>query len=413
MTEAVGTARSMALPRTQGSPRGKETPGQMPGFSRALEEDAGPAGRQQPPGETGERPLRLAALIGRLSAALQGDAGPAMAGSRASVSAQEAQEAQPRAMRPVQMEPDEEREAVGAGTGEKKAEDALGGFAPVPTEHREPIAAATRTDMAGAVAPGPEAGTARTPKARPEMEAPSAPRAQGAEAPPGPAAKAPLHGQPAMTDATEARQDGRAGGRDAESGRLQPVRIVSLHTAPAPGATPSAMSGTGASLVSGLEASPAFASAAGEAARAMAAGARGTEPVHTLKIQLHPAELGMVTARLKVSDGQLSIELQVETAEARQRLNADGEAMTRALRALGYEVDRITVQQAPSGGTPSAGNQANGHVGGRDSGPETGTGEGRSGGGAADAQGEKGSGRREAGGRQEQRHGAARGGLYI
>lgn len=68
---------------------------------------------------------------------------------------------------------------------------------------------------------------------------------------------------------------------------------------------------------------------------------------HSLKVQLHPAELGMVTASLRFAGEQLTVELQVESVEAQQRLNADADTIVRSLRALGLEVDRVTVQQSP------------------------------------------------------------------
>ncbi len=67
-------------------------------------------------------------------------------------------------------------------------------------------------------------------------------------------------------------------------------------------------------------------------------------PMQSLKIQLHPAELGMVTARLRVTDGQLSIEVEVETSEAHNRLSGETEAIARALRSHGISVDQVVVQ---------------------------------------------------------------------
>jgi chemotaxis protein MotD len=80
---------------------------------------------------------------------------------------------------------------------------------------------------------------------------------------------------------------------------------------------------------------------------------------HSLKVQLHPAELGMVTASLRFSGEQLTIELQVETAEAQQRLSADSDTIIKSLRALGLEVDRVTIQQSTVVQTPSARADAN------------------------------------------------------
>jgi hypothetical protein len=65
----------------------------------------------------------------------------------------------------------------------------------------------------------------------------------------------------------------------------------------------------------------------------------------SLKIQLHPAELGTVTATLRFAGEQLSIELKVENQQAYSRLSSDSDTIVNALRDLGYEIDRVTVLQ--------------------------------------------------------------------
>lgn len=66
---------------------------------------------------------------------------------------------------------------------------------------------------------------------------------------------------------------------------------------------------------------------------------------HMLKIELHPAELGMVTANLRLSGGQLSIELKPENQEAHRRLSSDSDTLVKSLQGLGFTVDKITVLQ--------------------------------------------------------------------
>ncbi|MDQ2633736.1 MAG: flagellar hook-length control protein FliK, partial [Pseudomonadota bacterium] len=78
-----------------------------------------------------------------------------------------------------------------------------------------------------------------------------------------------------------------------------------------------------------------------DAIHASAAPASG----QSLKIQLHPAELGMVTATLRFAGQQLSIELQVENHEAHRRLTSDSDTIVSTLRDLGYDIDRVTVLQ--------------------------------------------------------------------
>lgn len=91
---------------------------------------------------------------------------------------------------------------------------------------------------------------------------------------------------------------------------------------------------------------------------------------HMLKIELHPAELGMVTANLRLSGGQLSIELTPQNHEAHRRLSSDADSLVKSLHAMGFDVDKVTVLQ-PSIAAPAtarADNAAmNGGAAGRDS----------------------------------------------
>jgi hypothetical protein len=76
---------------------------------------------------------------------------------------------------------------------------------------------------------------------------------------------------------------------------------------------------------------------------------RDTQPgappaVKALKIQLNPSELGVVTAHLLAGDDGLSVELIAETADAQNKLSADSDMIARSLRAIGVDIDRVTVQ---------------------------------------------------------------------
>ncbi|WP_337183281.1 flagellar hook-length control protein FliK [Shinella sp.] len=70
--------------------------------------------------------------------------------------------------------------------------------------------------------------------------------------------------------------------------------------------------------------------------------------VNTLKIQMHPIELGLVTATLRLQGDALVVSLQVETGEAYRQLSDDQDAIVRALRGHGFAVDQVTVQLAPA-----------------------------------------------------------------
>ncbi|EKF17140.1 flagellar hook-length control protein FliK [Nitratireductor pacificus] len=124
------------------------------------------------------------------------------------------------------------------------------------------------------------------------------------------------------------------------------IRVLSIQRAPAPAAS-SDQTGTAGQQSAPAEAARTQSTTHSEAGRVL----------QTLKIQLHPAELGPVTARLRIVAEQLMVDIQVETAEARHRLGSDSDAIVKALRGLGYDIDRVTIQQAtpgsPSNGAPA------------------------------------------------------------
>ena len=80
--------------------------------------------------------------------------------------------------------------------------------------------------------------------------------------------------------------------------------------------------------------------------------------VNTLKIQMHPIELGLVTATLRLHGDELVVSLQVETGEAYRQLVDDQDSIVRALRGHGFAVDQVSVQLAPT--DRSAGSQGDG-----------------------------------------------------
>ena len=65
--------------------------------------------------------------------------------------------------------------------------------------------------------------------------------------------------------------------------------------------------------------------------------------LNTLKIQMHPIDLGMVTATLRLKDDELQVEIKVETGDAFRQLSDDQTAMVKALRAQGFAVDQVTI----------------------------------------------------------------------
>jgi len=79
------------------------------------------------------------------------------------------------------------------------------------------------------------------------------------------------------------------------------------------------------------------------------------QTLHTLKLQLNPVSLGSVTAVLKLSGDELSVEIKVETAEAYRQLKDDNQSILKALRGQGFGVEQITVQHVAGGSDRSSG----------------------------------------------------------
>lgn len=79
-------------------------------------------------------------------------------------------------------------------------------------------------------------------------------------------------------------------------------------------------------------------------AAAATAGQFQASMLRSIKIQLHPVELGTVTAELRMAGNQLSVDLRVENAEAHHRLSNDTDAIVKSLRALGFDIDKVAIQ---------------------------------------------------------------------
>lgn len=163
-------------------------------------------------------------------------------------------------------------------------------------------------------------------------------------------------GARAASAARQSADAGQAADKSQIQGQAQPrVNVLGFTAAIAPAAPPPAaaaglaaqLSTTAAGIVDAIEAEPTWRAAA--AADAGFQRSHNPGPVSSLRIQLNPAELGMVTARLIASGSQLEIELRVESNDARQKLAHDADAIVKALRGIGYDIDRVTIQQVQQG----------------------------------------------------------------
>lgn len=66
--------------------------------------------------------------------------------------------------------------------------------------------------------------------------------------------------------------------------------------------------------------------------------------LRVLKLQLHPAELGVVTIKMKLAGDNLEMELHTESEETAKLLRQDAEKLSSLLRNSGYRPDVITIQ---------------------------------------------------------------------
>ncbi|UDF30828.1 UNVERIFIED_ORG: flagellar hook-length control protein FliK [Roseateles sp. XES5] len=110
-----------------------------------------------------------------------------------------------------------------------------------------------------------------------------------------------------------------------------------------------AQAGNGAAVTTAITQDPEWAASLSATGGLTHADAAATgKVVNTLKIQMHPIELGLVTATLRLQGDDLVVSLQVETGEAYRQLTDDQDAIVRALRGQGFAVDQVSVQLAPT-----------------------------------------------------------------
>lgn len=136
------------------------------------------------------------------------------------------------------------------------------------------------------------------------------------------------------------------------------TEVISQQSFPAPAQNP--MSQTASALVDAIASDKTIQ----RAFSSTPAGSQTTNsvavPTHVLKIELHPAELGAVTASLRLSGEQLSIEMKPETHEAYRRLTADSDAIVKSMRSLGFDVDHVTILQPTIAAHAASRTDANG-----------------------------------------------------
>ncbi|RTL94532.1 MAG: flagellar hook-length control protein FliK [Hyphomicrobiales bacterium] len=121
------------------------------------------------------------------------------------------------------------------------------------------------------------------------------------------------------------------------------MEVVSQQSFPAPAQNP--ISQTASALVEALASDNGVQKTFSSASTGSQTTNSVAVPTHVLKIELHPSELGSVTASLRLSGEQLSIEMKPETHEAYRRLTTDSDAIVKSMRSLGFDVDKVTILQ--------------------------------------------------------------------
>ncbi len=136
-------------------------------------------------------------------------------------------------------------------------------------------------------------------------------------------------------------------GQQQEPKALETVTVVDSRRYIAPVSTTNAASITAAML--GDSEWVGAMSPGSELANAATQSSQG-KVVHTLKLQMTPIELGSVTATLRLSGEELSVQLTVDNPAALRQLSNDQSDILKALRAQGLVVDQVQVnmQVAPS-----------------------------------------------------------------
>lgn len=136
------------------------------------------------------------------------------------------------------------------------------------------------------------------------------------------------------------RGEGNGGVDQSEQKTIETVTVVDSRRYIAPVSTTNAASITAAMVGDGEWVSAM--SPGSELANAAAQSSHG-KVVHTLKLQMTPIELGSVTATLRLSGEELSVQLTVDNPAALRQLSNDQSDILKALRAQGLVVDQVQV----------------------------------------------------------------------
>lgn len=293
----------------------------------------------------------LALLDGVVAAAANPEKSPAEESKTDAETDADAGGEQDEQLDPELAESEGDTETSAKAGGSEQAGAGAGAGADAAVQTNTPVAAATTTSAPAAAAAtngtaasnrpaGNEAAQDRGEKKSSDTK--QSARAEGIGTETGPArreSEKPLILEARNGAASEGRQQ-----EDRLDGKVQNVEVVESRRFMAT----QAMGGNAQMLARSLADAGQSAQRTQSAASAQSAAIPGQpqsgQMVHTLKLQLHPISLGSVTAVLKLSGEELTVDIKVQTAEAYRQLSDDNQAILKALRGQGFGVEQINIQ---------------------------------------------------------------------
>jgi chemotaxis protein MotD len=78
------------------------------------------------------------------------------------------------------------------------------------------------------------------------------------------------------------------------------------------------------------------------------------QPLKVLTVQLHPAELGVVTVRIALRNDTLELQIETDRRDTARLVHADRETLSSLLRSAGYNVETMTVRAVDPSSSPAS-----------------------------------------------------------
>jgi chemotaxis protein MotD len=78
------------------------------------------------------------------------------------------------------------------------------------------------------------------------------------------------------------------------------------------------------------------------------------QPLKVLTVQLHPAELGVVTIRIALRNDTVELQIETDRHDTARLVHADREALSSLLRSAGYSVETLTVRAVDPSSAPAS-----------------------------------------------------------